>query len=583
MSISFCLRWDFLRNCTCSALLLGLLNGLTALNLHGQDLGTTPTWAEAIEAYQSLHQRYPNQTTMAEFGTSDVGRPLHVFSLGKREGAKLTLLVNNAIHPGEPCGVNASLEWATSMLEDNTLPDGVHIAIIPMYNIGGGLRRNCCTRANQNGPESYGFRGNARNLDLNRDFIKCDSRNALSFNALFSSLSPDIFVDTHTSNGADYPAVLTLIASQPDKLGGVLGPWLEHTLLPELYRDMDTEGEPMTPYVYTLGQTPEEGIMDFLETPRYSTGYGALHHTIGFTTEAHMLKPFDQRVDATLSFLDVILEAGMRHASTIRELRQQQDSQFRNAQSADLAWSLDTTDVDALEFSGYAARFEWSPLTGQRRLRYDRDSTWTKNIRHLHQYVADRSTTVPAAFIVPQAWRHVLERLEANGVRMTAVPKDTTLEVDVTHILTHQASARPYEGHHYRSIEDVEVRREPVQLFAGDRWISLDQPAARYLIETLSPQGVDAFAAWNFFDSALQQKEYFSAYVFEETAQTMIDEDEALKSQWEAAIQQREEEGNPMGHRDQLDFLYKASPHFEGTSDRYPVYAWPKGLPSPFE
>ena len=47
----------------------------------------------------------------------------------------------------------------------------------------------------------------------------------------------------------------------------------------------------MAPYVYSLGSTPDDGIMGFLETPKYSTGYATLFGTLGFTTEAHMLKP----------------------------------------------------------------------------------------------------------------------------------------------------------------------------------------------------------------------------------------------------------------------------------------------------
>ena len=92
---------------------------------------------------------------------------------------------------------------------------------IPQYNVGGASRRNCCTRANQDGPEGYGFRGNAANLDLNRDFIKMDSRNAEAFVALFRAMDPDVFVDTHTSNGADYPYTMTLITTQEDKAGPV--------------------------------------------------------------------------------------------------------------------------------------------------------------------------------------------------------------------------------------------------------------------------------------------------------------------------------------------------------------------------
>lgn len=543
----------------------------------------SPTWSQAIQTYADLSVRFPETAKLTAFGTSDVGRPLHLFTFGNPD-ADLRLLVNNAIHPGEPCGVNASIQWATELLEsDSEALNHIFIGIVPMYNVGGGLRRNCCTRANQVGPEEYGFRGNARNLDLNRDFIKCDSRNALGFNAMLTAFDPDLFVDTHTSNGADYPATLTLITTQPDKLGGELGAWVEATLVPELMEGMEEAGPGMVPYVYSLGPTPKDGIQDFLETPRFSTGYAALHHAIGFTTEAHMLKPFPERVEATVHFLDVLLDAGLQHAQRIQDLRRRQEVFYRSASTAPVDWALDTLAVDSLRFRGYAARYEWSAVTGERRLRYDRDSVWDRNIAHLHTFRPSAKAPVPAAYVLPQAWRHVIERLEANGVEHHEVPTDTTLVLEVTHILAHHAIGRPYEGHHVRTADSLERRLEPVQLFAGDWIIPVDQKAARYLIETLSPEAVDAFFAWNFFDSALQQKEYFSSYVFEETASGMIQQDPALRTALDAAKAKAEQEGRPMGGRAQLQFLYERSPHSEGTADRYPVFSVPFGQPIPFE
>lgn len=526
---------------------------------------------------------YPSQTRLETFGTADVGRPLHLFEIGRREEAEWRLLVNNAIHPGEPCGVNASIEWATDLLEKNQVPEGVHIAIIPMYNVGGGLRRNCCTRANQNGPESYGFRGNARNLDLNRDFVKCDSRNALAFNRMFTELRPDVFIDTHTSNGADYPAEMTLIATQPDKLGGVLGPWLEQTLIPELNAEMDKAGQPMVPYVHSMGESPEEGIQDFLETPRYSTGYAALHHCIGFTTEAHMLKPFPARVAATRRFLDAALKTVHAHREELQALRKTQERAYSAASHQPVRWSLDTLAVDSLLFTGFEAKKTWSPITQSAQLQYNRDQTWTEYIPHFHTYKASQEAPVPAAYVLPQAWRHVVERLKANGVDMQPISKDTTWVLEVTHVLDHRATSRPYEGHHMRQLLDWERRMEPVQLFAGDWLIPTDQSAARYLVETLSPEAADAFFVWNFFDSALQQKEHFSAYVFHETAASMLENQPELLETFEAAKARKSEGGTAMSPRDQLNWLYRRSPHFEGTSDRYPVFSIPRGqsLPQP--
>jgi len=546
------------------------------------ELGETPTWEEAQQAFSQLNERHPRSTDFSSFGISDVGRPLNLFTIGPLD-APLKILVNNAIHPGEPCGVNASIEWATSILDSADLPNDVCIGIVPMYNVGGGLRRNCCTRANQNGPAEYGFRGNARNLDLNRDFIKCDSRNALAFNAMFTAFDPDIFVDTHTSNGADYPAEMTLISTQPNKLGGPLGSWLERVLIPELYAEMEQRGPAMVPYVYSLDETPDSGIKDFLETPRYSTGYAALHHSIGFTSEAHMLKPFDVRVAATRRFLETVLQCGIQHTDTLNALRTIQARAYSDAAEQPVKWELDTTAKDSLLFTGFSARHEWSNVSGERRLRYDREVTWTRYIPHLHSYKAQTTVRLPAAFIVPQAWRHVIERLEANGVESTRIPNDTTLVLEVAHIVEHKASPRPYEGHHYRSVTAVERKLEAVQLFAGDLVVSMNQPAARYLLETLSPEGVDSFLAWNFFDSALQQKEHFSSYVFEETAEILLQGDSALRKALQMTKKRLESDGVEMGGRGQLDFIYQRSKHAEGTSNRYPIFAIPSGQNVPFQ
>jgi len=171
---------------------------------------TTATYQEAIKFYKNLAKDY-NQIQVNEVGMTDSGKPLHevVVSLDEdfdpasiKEKGKLVLMVNNAIHPGESCGVDASMMLVRDYLKDKKKRrqlNNVVLVVIPIYNIGGALNRNSSTRTNQNGPHSYGFRGNAKNLDLNRDFIKCDSRNAQTFNQLFTKWNPDVFIDNHTS------------------------------------------------------------------------------------------------------------------------------------------------------------------------------------------------------------------------------------------------------------------------------------------------------------------------------------------------------------------------------------------------
>lgn len=92
--------------------------------------------------------------------------------------------------------------------------ENVLLVAIPIYNIGSSLNRNLTTGVNQNGPEENGFRRNSKNFDLNRDFIKSDTKNTKSFIEIFQTYNPDIFIDNHVSNVADYQYMLTYIMTE---------------------------------------------------------------------------------------------------------------------------------------------------------------------------------------------------------------------------------------------------------------------------------------------------------------------------------------------------------------------------------
>src|SRR5437868_242764 len=207
----------------------------------------SPAYHEIIDWWQKLDQQSPI-VKMQTMGMTDAGFPLHLIivstdkdfnfeSLHKEN--KRIILVNNGIHPGEPDGIDASMLLARDIVINKVrLPDNVVLAIIPVYNIGGCLNRSADYRVDQNGPEEFGFRGNSQNLDLNRDFIKSDSKEAKAFAEIFHLTDPDVFLDNHVSDGADYQHVMTLICTQHSKLGGVLGEYLNKTFEPALYSSM---------------------------------------------------------------------------------------------------------------------------------------------------------------------------------------------------------------------------------------------------------------------------------------------------------------------------------------------------------
>lgn len=538
----------------------------------------TATYREVIDYYEDLAAVYPS-VDLQIFGETDSGEPLHlmVYSRNKnfdfenlREDHTI-VLINNGIHPGESDGIDATMMLFRDLAQDSiTLPENTVIATIPIYNIGGALNRNSFTRTNQNGPKSYGFRGNAQNYDLNRDFIKADTRNTRTFYEIFHHVNPDVFIDTHVSNGADYQYTLTHLFTQHDQMGGPLGDYIKTDLRPALEKALRKKNWEITPYVNVFGDVPEKGFSQFLDTPRYSTGYTSLWNTLGMMVETHMLKPYDQRVRGTYELLRSMIDIADEDSELIRKLRRQDLQKFQANGSYAFDFAVDSSRTSTLEFRGYEAERQESEVTGYERIKYDTTRPFTKEVTYYDSFKPRREVKMPRGYIIPQGWWPVLELLELNGVRMNAFDKDTTLTVEVYRIKDYQTSSRPYEGHYPHSAVEVESSTQKVAIRKGDVFVPVKQRAAKYIMATLEPQAPDSFFNWNFFDSVLQQKEHFSPYVFEEIARELLDDYPELEDEF-LALRQSDPEfaGNWYA---QLDWIHKRSEYYETSHMRYPIF-----------
>ncbi|MBX3607938.1 MAG: peptidase M14 [Piscinibacter sp.] len=506
----------------------------------------TATWQECIAFHRCLAGAFPQWLSLAEIGRSDGGTPIHggVFSAdGEFDPARVkaagrtVFFNNNGIHPGEPEGIDVCMALLRDLCLDEekrrALGDLVLI-YIPAYNVDGVLDRADTSRVNQVGPEQFGFRGTARHLDLNRDFIKAASRSAWAFSRFFTTWDPDVMVDTHTSNGADYQHVVTLIPTQPDKLGGSLGTFLRERMLPALYEDMNARGEPMCPYVNTVKDTPEEGIADFLDLPRFSTGYAALHHCIGFMPETHMLKTFAQRYAGTRHLLDSALAFSVREGAEIRARRAVDRAAVAGAPAWPLQWALDETQAARFRFRGYRAQRLPSALGPWTRLRYDRAAPFEEDIPHHDRYRVAAQVAPPAAYLLPQAWPEVAARLRLNGVELRALAADRAVAAEAWHVVEDEKAPRPFEGEHLHTRLELRAEALTLQARAGDWLVPLGRGTDRYVIETLEPQGADSFFRWGFFDAVLDRKETYSDYLFEDEALNVLEAEPDTRAAFEA-------------------------------------------------
>ncbi len=433
-------------------------NAQSHITLFEKSKGTqTPVYADIIKWWQQLDKDY-KIVKMQAYGQTDAGFPLHLVTVSGDQDFNFSSLhhknkniifINNGIHPGEPDGIDASMLLVRDIVTGKIkLPFNIVLAIIPVYNIGGALNRSENYRVDQNGPEAFGFRGNGQNLDLNRDFIKCDSKNARTFTALFHMIDPDVFLDNHVSDGADYQHIMTLIASQHDKLGGVMGEFMNKNFEPGMYDLMKKKGYDLIPYVNSFGDTPENGWPEFWDSPRYSSGYASLWHTFGFISETHMLKAYDKRVMSTYALMQSFIEFTSKNGAAISTLRDKTKQAITKQQEFALSWKSDTTRHSDRTYKGFTAGHKPSEVSGQPRLFYDRSKPYEIKVPFYNFYIPERKIQKPTAYIIPQGWWKVTDLLTLNGVKMLPLKKDTSIEVEVYRIEKYQAGTRVYEGHH---------------------------------------------------------------------------------------------------------------------------------------
>lgn len=558
-------------------ILLALLF-LPFLSFSQYEGNTTPNYPELIAQYQAWDKAH-DEIQLYNMGKSDTEFPLYVclINAGKDstqafENARrgTTILINNAIHPGEPDGVNACLIWIQNWIKaGKKVKDLPVIAIIPAYNVGGMFNRSGTSRANQDGPAEYGFRGNAQNLDLNRDFIKMDSENAKTFAKIYHALDPDIFVDNHVSNGADYQYTLTLITSLKQRLEPAIKTITYDKLLPDLTVNLKKRKWDWVPYVDTKSEIPDSGIVAFNDLPRYAMGYASLFHSISFTVETHMLKPFPQRVQATLAFIEELVKWTFTNRLMVESSRK--DAVASSLDKKSFAFNYqETGKSETIPFKGYEASHPISEVTGLPRLYYDRSKPKTMQVPYYNFYTAKDSTLIPEGYIVSGEATVLIEKLKINGVEMKEL--DSSIQaVNTIRIQNYKSASRPYEGHFlHNSVEAIE-KKDTVRIPKGSVYISTNQVRRNFIVSVLEPQTEDSYFAWNFMDSYIQEKEYFSAYVFEDKAKEILEASPKLKA---AFLKKRSEDPEFAKNADaQLFYIYQHSENFESkTFNRLPVF-----------
>ena len=535
----------------------------------------TTTYEEMVKFYDDLDKNFES-ISVVEKGKDDNGEPIRVVIFNHSKNNKLAILnpvilINNGIHPGESDGIDATMMLMRDLaLGKIKIPQNTKVAAIEAYNISGMQRRGKFSRANQNGPEEHGFRGNARNFDLNRDFIKNDTENAKAFQEIFHWLEPIYFIDNHVSNGADYQYTFTYISTNKERLGSYLGTYFHKEMQPKLIENLEKDKILCVPYVNIHGDTPDEGFPAFMDSPRYATGYTTLFNTLGTVAETHMLKPYKDRVKATYEYMRHSINFVDENYLDISKKMMEELTNYLPNKKYAIRWKLDSTKYSFIDFKGYEAGKKPSEISGKPRLFYDRNKPFTRKVKFFDTYKADKEITIPSYYVIPKSEGKIIENLKRNQIQFKELQSDSLITIESYKIVDFKTVKNPYEGHYLHFDTQVSSELKTKKFRKGDYLVSTKQSGVKFLLETLEPEAVDSYFNWNFFDGILGQKEYFSDYVFEDTAAELLKTNKALKTAFE--LKKASDANFAEDGAAQLDWVYKNSEYYEGTVNQYPIY-----------
>jgi len=484
-------------------------------------------------------------------------------------GNKPILLAHAGIHSGEIDGKDAGLMLLRdlSMGELSHLLDKVSFLFIPILNVDGHERVSPLSRVNQRGPDEMGWRTNARNLNLNRDYAKLDTPEIRAVVQVLDRWQPDLYLDLHVTDGVEKQYDITWGFNGSQAHSPAIGTWLEERFNPAIETDLWEMGHIPGPHVFVFDRTDlTKGILTWEGGPRYSDGYGSSRHVATVLVENHSLKPYKQRVLGTRvlleSVLDVLAEDGN---SLVKATRADRD---RHWPELPLGWARDSEPrAELFEFLAVEQQLTPSPISGGQRIQ------WTgKPVSVMVPvYGTTRqigSVVPPAAYWVPAAWSGVIERLEAHGIEMEILAQHRELELEMYRLGSPEYSDEPFEGR-----LRVEAEATPTllrqTLAPGSARISTDQPLGVLATLLLEPSSTDSFFQWGFFSGIFQRTEYAESYVLEPLAEQMLENDPALRQEFEARLAEDEEFAT--SPRQRLTWFYERSPLLDTRWRLYPV------------
>ena len=533
----------------------------------------TPRLKETMEYFQKLAD-FSSMVKISSFGTSSQGRELPIVIVDKdglqspdeiRRKGRVIILIESCIHAGEPDGKDASMIFLRDMIvrkRNIDLLEDVSFLFIPVLNVDGHEDFSATNRINQNGPEELGTRNTAQLLNLNRDFMKADTPEMRAWLKLYNRWMPELFIDVHVTNGADFQYVMTYaIENRGTIMEEGLRRWSLDVYEKQLNERMKKAGFPLFLYAsFRKYNAPESGILIDIFDPRYSEGYAAVRNRLGLLIENHIYKPYEQRVKATVeSFiasarilaekkqeLKEIIACADKAVSTPEYRRKPMDMAFQ-AVDKDSVW------VDYLSWERDTVK---SDLSGGDWVRHSYDKPITLRCPMITSYEPTLSVQLPEAYILMPQWTEVIDLLDLHGINYTRLTEPKQVEVETYRYTKAVFSPRQSEGRIPVIKSEYTTQKEMLEYPAGSVLIDMNQPSGRLAAWLLEPSAPGSLVYWGFFNQVVQPTHEFwiRPQYMEVKGRELLAKDPALKAEFEKKKQDPSFANNSQAI---LDFFYQ--------------------------
>ena len=478
------------------------------------DYRETSSHAEVVDFLQRAAAASPlvHYTT---YGHTTEGRALPLAVVGDvenstpasvRASGKTVVYLQGNIHAGEVCGKEALQMLLRDLLagEHRQWRESMVLLIAPIYNADGNEMVTLTNRGRQYGPfGGMGQRPNAQGYDLNRDHMKIESPEARSVARLFNEYDPHVAVDLHTTNGTQHAYHLTYSPPLHPNTPPAIDAFLRDGLFPHVTDEIrDKHGWEFYYYGNASARGGgERGWYTFDHRPRFNNNYIGLRNRIAILSEAYSYATFEERVLATLHFVEEILDYVHDHGDEVRRIVAEADAADVVGETLALRAAPERS-AEPVDILMGATVEETHPLTG-RPLLLRADTQYVVPMYEYGTFAPTLSERVPREYLIPEELEDVLTRLAAHGFALESFDGPPGV-IEAFHVDSVRTSPRPFQGRNEQTLFGSWAPTRTDLDFGRTVWVSADQPLGRLLFSLLEPQSDDGFANWGFLADRLE-------------------------------------------------------------------------------